>query len=631
MATLSSSSYRPSIYQRGNSLYPDCSPTPLCDTTPACPACGGLECLCRPRFFAGQLLTDEDLNRLDYYITAKNRLHNRYLVGSGVACGLEVVCNTCGGEGNSMVIVRPGYAVSPCGNDIVVCKNTAVNICDLINKCRPQTDNDCAELFPTSSSATTAPNDTCNGGTEQWVLAVCYAEKPSRGVGALRESANGPGGCSCGGSCASCGGGSGGGCSCGSAASSRSSTGGNGDCGCTTTNNGKTNKQAKNAPVSCEPTLTCEGYGFKVYKAPNDWANRKSSYGEAAKRYMCCIQPLLENVRDSMTGKTFDHQQTHSYLIGLRNALADFIRNQGFYDCELASRLAGVAIVAPSNNTYDLNKKSGQNLLMESYASSLHGFSAIAEEVMQKCLCAALLPPCSPAQMADCVPLATVTVSSGDCKVMRICNVSARDFLPTWPNIQYWLSFFNRQSNVFDLLRRMLERMCCTDLRGEMSIGIKDQANGYVMQAQTDSAKPHVEMKMSTGKKSKSQTPASETVHATNFTHFLAEALAQPGRQVNAQSFFLGSLGMTDSKGKPLLSSAEQAQPTDFLLAHQVMAPLLKELLPESMLSMLASGQSAPSTSNANVDALAKQVETLKQQLAAQQKTIDAMSKQNKP
>ena len=45
-----------------------------------------LECLCRPRFFAGQLLTEQDLNRLDQYIIGQNRakkvlsvaVHNHY-------------------------------------------------------------------------------------------------------------------------------------------------------------------------------------------------------------------------------------------------------------------------------------------------------------------------------------------------------------------------------------------------------------------------------------------------------------------------------------------------------------------------------------------------------------------------
>src|SRR6266496_6842089 len=81
----------------------DCRPTPVCDPRPVCPACGGLECLCRPRFFAGQLLSEEDLNRLDHYIVEKNKLHNRYLHGWGVVCGLDVVCNPCDQKG---VIVK---------------------------------------------------------------------------------------------------------------------------------------------------------------------------------------------------------------------------------------------------------------------------------------------------------------------------------------------------------------------------------------------------------------------------------------------------------------------------------------------------------------------------------------------
>jgi hypothetical protein len=71
----------------------------------------------RPRFFAGQLLTEDDLQRLTEYGTAKDRLHNRYLFGAGVVCGLEVACDPCGG---GHVTVRPGYALDCCGRDIVV-------------------------------------------------------------------------------------------------------------------------------------------------------------------------------------------------------------------------------------------------------------------------------------------------------------------------------------------------------------------------------------------------------------------------------------------------------------------------------------------------------------------------------
>src|SRR5574340_614895 len=83
-----------------------------------CPVCLGIECLDRPRFFAGQLLNEADLNSAQAYVMAKNRLHNRYLHGPGVVCGLEVVCNDCDGY----VTVKPGYAIDPCGNDIIVCQ-----------------------------------------------------------------------------------------------------------------------------------------------------------------------------------------------------------------------------------------------------------------------------------------------------------------------------------------------------------------------------------------------------------------------------------------------------------------------------------------------------------------------------
>src|SRR5499427_8529321 len=106
---------------------PACAPEP-------CPACGGLQCLCRPRFFAGQLLTEEDLNRLEHYIIEKNKLHNRYLHGWGVVCGLEVVCHPC----HNLGTVKSGYALSPCGEDLVVCADETVDVCALITQCRPR-------------------------------------------------------------------------------------------------------------------------------------------------------------------------------------------------------------------------------------------------------------------------------------------------------------------------------------------------------------------------------------------------------------------------------------------------------------------------------------------------------------
>ena len=172
-----------------------------------CPVCGGLECLCRPRFFAGQLLTEDDLNRLEQYIIAKNRLHNRYLHGWGVVCGLEVVCNACKG----VVTVKSGYALSPCGDDIVLCADQSVNVCDLIQHCRQQ-QFECEPVFP-------LPQPICGDQDEDWILYVCYDEKPSRGITPLHGSSGAAccSKCSCGGSSS---------CDCGRTSTST------GSCGC---------------------------------------------------------------------------------------------------------------------------------------------------------------------------------------------------------------------------------------------------------------------------------------------------------------------------------------------------------------------------------------------------------------
>jgi hypothetical protein len=87
----------------------------------------------RPRFFAGQLLTEDDLEQLTAYITGKDRLRNRMLFGPGVVSGLEVVCAPCGGGD---VVVRPGYALDCCGNEIVVGCPETVSITELVNELR---------------------------------------------------------------------------------------------------------------------------------------------------------------------------------------------------------------------------------------------------------------------------------------------------------------------------------------------------------------------------------------------------------------------------------------------------------------------------------------------------------------
>lgn len=102
-----------------------------------------LDCLTAPRFFCGQMLTDQDMTALVDWTRDKLRLA-RYRHGWGVACGLEVKCSH---KQNEHLIVSGGYAVSCCGDDIIVCEDVTV---DLSKWCKPKPDV-CAEFRPTET------------------------------------------------------------------------------------------------------------------------------------------------------------------------------------------------------------------------------------------------------------------------------------------------------------------------------------------------------------------------------------------------------------------------------------------------------------------------------------------------
>src|SRR6476469_5248664 len=153
--------------RQGTSLTTCAPPQPTCGT------CGMLECACRPRFFAGQVLNADDLNRLDAYIRAKNRLHNRQLHGWGVVNGLEVMCNPCG-DG---VAVGCGYALGPGGDAIVVCDAVTVDVCSLIRRCK-DAEAKCGPCAPFQHPGVAG----CDAAEEEWILAIHYSEKAQRGV-----------------------------------------------------------------------------------------------------------------------------------------------------------------------------------------------------------------------------------------------------------------------------------------------------------------------------------------------------------------------------------------------------------------------------------------------------------------
>jgi len=93
-----------------------------------------LECLERPRFYCGLVLTDTHLTDLATWVQKKLSLR-RFVDGWGVACGLGVRCDPANPGG---VLVAPGYALSPCGEDILLCADVGIDLsgcCNVTDPC----------------------------------------------------------------------------------------------------------------------------------------------------------------------------------------------------------------------------------------------------------------------------------------------------------------------------------------------------------------------------------------------------------------------------------------------------------------------------------------------------------------
>ena len=455
-------------------------PDPCADPAPPCPACGGLKCLCRPRFFPGQLLSDDDLNRLQQYVIDKNRLHNRYLVGWGVACGLEVVCSPCDA---GQVTVRAGYALSPCGDDIVVCGDQAVDVCALIQACRPTTTT-CDTPYGTQTPAS------CTQGTERWVLAVCYDERPTRPINALSAATDSVANAGC-----RCGGGSSG-CSCGRS-TSRSAcacgSGSSGNCGCGAKSSAyQPASQRRKVLPQCEPTQICEGFRFTAYKAPvptkglaalgnanntntmgSDlmiawlYANR-ARFGPLLERTLCCVLQAMELRASLAEGRTVDAAGAASAYRDYAQGLNEFAGVFSLHHCSFVSVIGKQYESA----TGWAASRMGGTLSVADQAELTTRLGALDESWMQivtECFCSALLPACPPSSTSNCVPLAVVTVNTGSsystanrvggaspCQVIDICNWQERKLLITWPTILYWLSWIPWQR-----LRDAIATICC--------------------------------------------------------------------------------------------------------------------------------------------------------------------------
>jgi len=80
----------------------------------------------RPHYFAGKLLTADDLQSEQRYHIEKRWLLNRTFHGAGVVHGLEVA------PGKGTVSVSPGFALDEYGREIEVCERQQLALPDSI-------------------------------------------------------------------------------------------------------------------------------------------------------------------------------------------------------------------------------------------------------------------------------------------------------------------------------------------------------------------------------------------------------------------------------------------------------------------------------------------------------------------
>lgn len=340
-----------------------------------CNHCGDLEAQCRPRFFAGQLLTEEDLRRLDRYIVSKNKLHNRYLHGWGVVAGLDVRCNGCDGN----VTVSEGYALSACGDDIIVPKDVRVDIPGLIR----------GSLKPKKSRCGEEPQSGgCDDDTQEWLLSVCYSESDVRGTTPLKA--------------------------------------GKSDCGCS----GEKKSAVATPKTVCEPTQICEGFEFRVTPVRNTRLE-KGKGGALQEAFKACMSDLTSIMRTLPNEN--DQQAVINWCCDTKYSLIDYIENHPSYDCGLRRQVE--SLICPT-------RTENQQEFINQYHETRQKLSAIALQLMFACLCRIIQPPVIKSSNDECVPLAVLTVDvKNGYKVKSICNwTTLRKYAITMPALEYWLS-----------------------------------------------------------------------------------------------------------------------------------------------------------------------------------------------
>jgi hypothetical protein len=419
----------------------------------------------KPKFFPGQLLTDADLSAGQNYVIEKNKLHNRYLHGWGVVCGLKVKCYPCcTGHGSSgKVVVEPGYAIDCCGNDIVVCDEQEYDVVRRMNQLKMKKK---AASDPCSPSVV-EEETTCNQAEDKYYLVLSYKEVDAKPETALKAKD----GCSI---------------------------------------------------QRCMPSRTKECFELDLIeyctleKRPDETAISRASK---------CVQIFIETWKKLFAdkkGKTPTAEEFKEFIREYHKALSSHVR------CDVLDQLDAIKIPGDiteeflfdtwalqqgslqegtvtsnvrtifADNNYPLSESAvvskidntnwrvtdtsatyrielGYHSKTKVYGieetSDIAGMWQLLIYLLLDCLCQALFNPCPQCTKDDVVILATITVKNK--KIDRICNF-ARKRVMTFPTLFYWIPVNNWIGDA-------VKHLCCDlDLRKSKSAPLREYGRKMV-------------------------------------------------------------------------------------------------------------------------------------------------------
>ncbi|MFN7931261.1 MAG: hypothetical protein U0Y68_25695 [Blastocatellia bacterium] len=360
--------------------------------------------------------------------------------------------------------------------------------------------------------------------------------------------------------------------------------------------------------LQCAPTLTCEGYTFEVYKLP-PLNPEKVELGALLERFMRCFNGWVRAIQ-SFPPIPENRAEWRAWCCEWKERLLELLTEFPLHECEALAALRNFTCLAPDDketaSTYALGV--------------LQRLSPILQDYLMACLCSVLLPPC-PAPVEDGrVPLAMITVRRLDCTVLRVCNLSVRKFLTTFPNLQYWLSPlpYARQ------LRTALERVCCRPRRRAQTLQ-SDAATAVV----TPTNVRWTGRVASFGR----VTPGRE---GAGFTQILRNAFAKRTQPADPETLLFAGLGLMavdgQDRAEALMNEEELGQPWHFLMANQVLRPLVDLQRPattdKSLWQTLRDAVAGFAVSRApQTPDLQAQFDELQNTVKRQQKQLDELQK----